>query len=246
MIILQLTLKIVSGSLADLDKGALYRPNSPQLATSPFFSEEHPKALSRASLSRYPSRRKGLAFVPSVSLKLEAMSPAPSSSNGDDSVSDSDEFDTTIRPSDTRLDLENVMDRRSGLLIRKGENTDHRESSQNLDLSNYVAPCPVIGDVWSDRDSSPALQNDLPFSLFNPQICSTPVSSEAPNTSFPLGHPSRRKPVPKLEDYDRLFPPRPPSKPSTSGVYTHPSYCLIFTLLVTDRANVYPPSSTLT
>lgn len=141
----------------------------------------------------------------SGSTRWETVSPTL---HGDDSTSkvDSEEFDTTIRPDYKAVDIE---DRTRSLQ----ENADTTLST--VYPNTGYAPWLSNGDDISDTEETSLLHD----ARHSQSISPTPSGGHY--THLPVGHPSYRKPVPRLEDYDRLFPTRPPPKLTTSGKYSH-------------------------
>jgi len=125
--------------------------------------------------------------------------------NDDDVVSEtsSEDFDTTLRPQDASSDQEvSAVNNGTGFLMRESLDT--------------IRPGTSLIPVTSSDRSRPIVKKAT--SAF-PVISGAYSTSENPLPVPPLsfGHATRRKPVPRLEDYDRLFPARPQPRTVATG-----------------------------
>ena len=203
--------------------------NTPQLAISAPFGDDATQGVTRASLLRHPSRRKGLIFLhstPATPVTPESLAGALDSGDEDDSAfeTSSEDFDTTIRPETARFGQEtHAVEQATRIMMR---DTTHPTSSLDSSLSNKKAhfgdsippkatfPWPLMGKEATNRSRSPLTGGQDSSSSVSWQagsIAEKPpyLQTQLSTSSLPLGHTLRRKPVPKLEDYDKLFPPRP-------------------------------------
>jgi hypothetical protein len=168
-------------------------------------------------------------FSPSIPITVE--SPADFVDD-DDTVSEtsSEDFDTTLRPQDVNSGQEmSAVNHGTGLLVRESLDTirpgisltpvlkSGDAVSNSAGASRVTFPWPIIGqDVTSSDRCRPIVKKAMSASPVISQTYSTPeIPSPVPPFSF--GHVTRRKPVPKLEDYDRLFPTRPQPRAITTG-----------------------------
>jgi hypothetical protein len=203
--------------------------STPQLAISANYRNDLPHPTVRASLLRHPSRRRGLVFSPSIPITVES---APNFVDEDDTVSEtsSEDFDTTLRPQDVNSGQEiSAVNHGTDLLVRESLDTirpgnsltpvlkSEEDVPNSTGASGVTFLWPIIGqDVISGDRSRPIVKKAMSASPVISQGHSTPkIPSPVPPLSF--GHVTRRKPVPKLEDYDRLFPTRPQPRTVTTG-----------------------------
>jgi hypothetical protein len=147
----------------------------------------------------------------------------------DDTVSEtsSEDFDTTLRPQDVRTGQElSTVNHGTDLLMRESLDTIRPQSSltpmpksgdvvsNRAGASNVAVQWPIIGQVATNDYSSPLIVKKT----LSASLLLYPASRSPPSVPpLPFGHVSRRKPAPRLEDYDKLYPTRPQPKTVATG-----------------------------
>lgn len=157
-----------------------------------------------------------MVFPLSAPVTAELAPGALDFANDDDTESEtsSDDFDTTLRPQDMILSQRmSTENRETDLLMRESLDT--------------IRPVIVKKALSASRLLSQAYPaSGIPSPVLSPHF----------------GHGSRRKPVPKLEDYDRLYPTQHQPKTVTTGQRNLMLSCIFRSLTI---SFIYAPRSKL-